>query len=107
MKDQTPESDWKAFRKLREQALEAFCAQTVSEIANLAEQPTRSAHQNYRGIYSLIQERDDTIARVFDAPRRSPRLAIVRYALAFVRLVIPCFTRVLPPFSTAENGYYV
>ena len=66
-----PESDWKAFRKLREAALERFCEQVFSEIRLIASDRNKTAHARYLFVYELIHERDDQIARAFNNPRRS------------------------------------
>jgi hypothetical protein len=66
-----PESDWKAFRKLREVALERFCGRIVDEVHRVVTDGARTAHARYLAAYELIQERDDQIARAFNNPRRS------------------------------------
>lgn len=66
-----PESDWKKFRKLREKALEKFCAQILSEVAVLAGRKTSNAHESYGDLYGLIHDRDKEIQLAFDDPRRS------------------------------------
>ena len=66
-----PESDWRAFRKLREVALERFCTQILEEIGRITSDEKRTSHARYLAVYELIQERDDQIARAFNNPRRS------------------------------------
>lgn len=70
-----PESDWKAFRKLREVALERLCERILAEISRVSSDTKRSTHARYLAIYELIQERNDQIARAFDNPRRSAAVA--------------------------------
>ncbi len=71
MSTDLPESDWKAFRKLREVALERFCEQTLGEVGRITVDSKRTSHARYLAAYELIQERDDQIARAFNNPRRS------------------------------------
>jgi len=66
-----PESDWKAFRKLREVALERFCERILAELGRITSGAKRTSHARYLAAYGLIQERDDQIARAFNNPRRS------------------------------------
>ena len=66
-----PESDWKKFRKLREKTLERFCARTLQEICQIANDDTGSAHQRYGDIYGLINERDKVLRLAFDGASRS------------------------------------
>ena len=65
------ESDWKAFRKLREVELERFCERVLGEIGSIASNGTASHHDRYLEIFRLIDQRDEELARAFNAPRRS------------------------------------
>ena len=71
MSTDLPESDWKAFRKLREVALERFSEQILAEVGRITSDEKRTSHARYLAAYELIQERDDQIARAFNNPRRS------------------------------------
>ena len=75
MSTDLPESDWKAFRKLRELALERFCERILAEIGRITSDAKRTSHAQYLATYELIQERDDQIARAFNNPRRSVAVA--------------------------------
>jgi hypothetical protein len=66
-----PESDWKAFRKLREVALARFCERVLGEIGTIASTGAISYHDRYLKIYRLIGNRDEELARAFNDPRRS------------------------------------
>ena len=66
-----PESDWKAFRKLREVALARFCERVLGEIGTIASTSATSYHDRYLKIYELIDNRDEELARAFNDPRRS------------------------------------
>ena len=69
-----PESDWRAFRKLREIALERFCERVVTNLNRIAADADLAYHSRYRSIYELIEERDRELADAFDNPRRSTAL---------------------------------
>lgn len=66
-----PESDWKTFRKLRELALDRFCAGVLREAAGLAAGPQPSNYDAYMRLYRLLDERDDELGGMFNDPRRS------------------------------------
>jgi hypothetical protein len=66
-----PESDWKAFRKLREVALARFCERVLGEIGTIASTRGVSHHDRYLKIYRLLGNRDEELARAFNDPRRS------------------------------------
>lgn len=66
-----PESDWKAFRALREVALERFCERILGELGRIASDVKRTPRARYLAAYELIHERDDEMARAFNNPRRS------------------------------------
>lgn len=65
------ESDWKQFSKLRLVALERFCQRVLSEIAEITSDASRSSHDRYGAVYTLIEKRDKQLAKAFDDPRRS------------------------------------
>ncbi|MGH8707498.1 MAG: hypothetical protein ACREVD_05500 [Burkholderiales bacterium] len=71
MASDLPESDWKAFRKLREVALGRFCERVLIEVGRVTSDAKRTSHARYLAAYELIQERDDQIARAFNNPRRT------------------------------------
>jgi hypothetical protein len=65
------ESDWKLFRSLRAIALERFCRRVLDDIASIASDTGKSAHQRYLEIYRLVRERDKELAFAFNDVRRS------------------------------------
>jgi hypothetical protein len=71
MSQDVRESDWKAFRELREAALDRFCKRVLKEVSRLSEDASRSHHERYRDVYRLLRERDEELALAFDDPRRS------------------------------------
>ena len=64
------ESDWKAFKPLREQALDRFCGRVLEEVARIGSDQTKSRHERYIAIYQMTRERDKEIDQIFDTPRR-------------------------------------
>ncbi len=65
------ESDWKQFKKIKEQALDKFCRDALAEFEALITDKTQSAHQRYLNLYQRVRERDKELARVFDDHSRS------------------------------------
>jgi len=59
MSGEIPEADWKAFRELRDVALERFCERALAEVVKVA------------AVYRLIEKRDKELAAAFDDFRRS------------------------------------
>jgi hypothetical protein len=68
------EADWKRFRRLQPVALDRFCERVLGEVARLAGDSGRRAHDRYLAVYRLLQDRDKALAAAFDAPRRSTAL---------------------------------
>jgi hypothetical protein len=65
------ESDWKVFRKLREQALERYCERVLKDIDRLVHNDGATYHERYLELWKLLRNRDETIVIAFDAARRS------------------------------------
>lgn len=70
-----PESDWKAFRELRELALQRFCKRTLDELEPIRLDESRSYHERYLDIVHLLRGEDSRLAQAFDDPRRSRMIA--------------------------------
>ena len=90
-----PEKDWRIFRKLREVALERFCAQVLNDAARIAAERTTSAHARYGELFDLMHDRDHELASAFDNPRRST---------AFTQLVLMVRLGLLTPGELAGLG---
>lgn len=71
---QISERDWKIFRQVRAVALERFCEKVLSDIAKVASDPKRTAHERYLATYKLIHERDRDLGDAFNDCRRSTAL---------------------------------
>ena len=68
------ESDWKLFRDVRAKALELFCERALTDLLPLISREGKTWHERYLDVYRLIDERDDTIAKIFNDFRRSTAL---------------------------------
>ena len=66
-----PERDWKHLRVVHAQALQRFCEQTLSETQGILGDSTRTPHERYLTLYTLIGQRDADMARLFNDLRRS------------------------------------
>jgi len=82
------ESDWKAFRELREVALQRFCERVLEEVLPLAQDRSRSHHERYLAVFRLIQERDEQLADAFNDPARS-RMMVQLAAIRALGLLLP------------------
>lgn len=69
-----PERDWKAFRELREVALERFCERVLAGVEAYRLDRRRSSHERYLALYRWLGERNEEMAAAFDDPKRSQML---------------------------------
>jgi hypothetical protein len=69
------ERDWKVFRELREVALDRLCARILGEATAVIEDSAKTNHERFLELYRLIVDRNQDIARGFNAPRRSVMLS--------------------------------
>jgi hypothetical protein len=65
------ESDWKKFKKLKEVALDRFCAETLAECSSVIEKEGTSNHSKYLALYQAIHGADRRLASLFDDHSRS------------------------------------
>ena len=68
------ESDWNAFRRVRELALERFCKHVLEQLESIIQDGSRTDHQRYLAALQLLQDRDRELANAFDGPARSRML---------------------------------
>ena len=68
------ECDWKVFRRIREVALHRYCERVIADAKRVTEDRSLSMLDRYYKLFSLMQERDETLASAFDNPRRSTAL---------------------------------
>ena len=74
MPESMKESDCKVFRHVRVVALDRLCRRILDEISEVANGATLTNHERYLKIFTIIHERDQTIGRLFNDPRRSNAL---------------------------------
>jgi hypothetical protein len=74
---QIKESDWKLFRQLHPVALERFCERVLAEVRAATAETGDGYHVRYLRIFDLMRDRDKTIARAFNDPRRSNALILL------------------------------
>jgi hypothetical protein len=55
-------------------ALERFCQRVLEELAHIASDTSKTQHQRYLAIYTLIRNRDKELAQAFNDRRRSNAL---------------------------------
>jgi hypothetical protein len=66
-----PESDWKTFKRVRLLALERFSQRVLDDCQRICCDESLSAHERYRALYALIEDRDREMSAAFDDFRRS------------------------------------
>jgi hypothetical protein len=77
MATEIKEADWKLFRRLQQVALERFCERVLAEVRSAAADTGDGYHARYLKLFDLIRDRDKTIGRTFDDPRRSTALILL------------------------------
>ncbi len=65
------EADWKVFKKIKERALEKYCLECIAEYTAIMNRSDLSPHERYLLNYKTVQERDETLARIFNGLSRS------------------------------------
>lgn len=75
------ESDWKKFKKIKEQAIERFCAEAIAEFGEAIGEEGMSNHGKYLYLFKLVQNADKRLSTLFDSHSRSRaqlQLALMR-----------------------------
>lgn len=65
------ESDWKTFKRIRLLALERFSQRVLDDCQRICRDESLSAHERYRALYALLENRDREMSAAFDDFRRS------------------------------------
>ncbi len=65
------ESDWKVFKKIKEQAIEKYCTQCFCEFREIMADETKSVHERYGLNYGAVKKKDKRMAALFDGHSRS------------------------------------
>ena len=66
-----PEPDWKILCSIRPVALDRYCRNVLNEIATFASSDAGTAHERFLGLWELLRDRDENLARAFDDHSRS------------------------------------
>jgi hypothetical protein len=73
------ESDWKLFRELHPIAVNRYCQRFLEDIGRVVGDSTKTPHDRYGEIYTLVRQATKDLARAFDDKRRST--AVVQLAI--------------------------
>ncbi len=68
------ESDWKKFKKIKEQALDRFCAKALAEFENTLHIKDMTNHERYLHLYRLVDETFDRLGSLFNGHSRPSAL---------------------------------
>lgn len=75
------ESDWQIFKKIKELALERFCAEALADFEEAIAKDDLSNHERYLYLYKLVENSDKQLSILFDGHSRSKaqlQLALIR-----------------------------
>lgn len=65
------ESDWKVFKQIKEQAIQLFCNNALSEYEEIIKSNKDDSQETYTYLYRLVVNRDKQMALLFDGHSRS------------------------------------
>jgi hypothetical protein len=65
------ESDWRIFKRIKELALERFCAAAMSDFEEAIQKDDLSNHARYLYLYKLVENADKRLSQLFDGHSRS------------------------------------
>lgn len=65
------ESDWKKFKRIKDEALERFCADAMADFVAAIEKEDMSNHGRYLYLFKLVQNADKRLGLLFDGHSRS------------------------------------
>jgi len=65
------ESDWKIFKKIKENAIQLFCNNALNEFEEIIKDRNENAQETYIFLYRLVINRDKHMAILFDGHSRS------------------------------------
>ena len=75
------ESDWKIFKQISAQALEKFCAKSLTCVSQSVKDKQKSHHERFTDIYLKMRKADKDLAKIFDGLSRgtaSIQLTLIR-----------------------------
>ena len=73
------ESDWKLFRELHPIAVNRYCQRFLEDVGRVVAAGSKTPHDRYGEIYSLVRQATKQLAQAFDDKRRST--AVVQLAI--------------------------
>jgi len=65
------ESDWKVFKQIKEQAIQLFCNNALSEYEEIIKSKKDDSQETYTYLYRMVVNRDKQMALLFDGHSRS------------------------------------
>lgn len=65
------ESDWKLFKKIKDEALQKFCSNVLKGVSETIGTQESSAHERYLQMYDKVRESDKELGQIFDGLSRS------------------------------------
>ncbi len=65
------ESDWKIFKQIKENAIQLFCNNALTEFEEVIKDRNENAQEAYTLLYRLVVNRDKHMALLFDGHSRS------------------------------------
>jgi hypothetical protein len=65
------ESDWNIFKQIKENAIELFCNNALSEYEEVLKEKNEKSQETYTYLYRLVVNRDKKMALLFDGHSRS------------------------------------
>ena len=65
------ESDWKVFKQIKEQAIQLFCSNALSEYEEIIKSKKDDSQGTYTYLYRMVVNRDKQMALLFDGHSRS------------------------------------
>lgn len=72
------ESDWKLFRRFHPTALARFCERVLKDSEAIISADGKNHHERYLELYTLVSDKDEELARLFNDFRRSTALIQLR-----------------------------
>jgi len=65
------ESDWKIFKQIKENAIQLFCNNALSEYEEIINSKSNDSQETYTYLYRMVVNRDKQMALLFDGHSRS------------------------------------
>ena len=59
------ESDWKIFKKIKEEAIDEYCQICLAEYSEIIDDPSKGFHEKYLYLYRLVKNNDKKMELIF------------------------------------------